>query len=228
MPGLARAGRVGLAGRRGRCGRHRRDRARPVVGRGRLGPSDDIGTHIILKNEEGLFLGVEGGLTSGDPFTCNYYKIAFGGWARTTDAVSIDGRVRDDNGGIYLIGERTLHDNGCGRVVGAFFQTGLARADRNQIHQYIGVGFNVLGLFSFRPDDTFGLAVAHARNGSDFREQPGNAQTERHETAIEITYRAQMPRGVVVQPNMQYVINPSMNPNIDNANVVGVRVEFPF
>ena len=47
-----------------------------------------------------------------------------------------------------------------------------------------------------------------------------------HETAIELTYSAQLTDNFRIQPDIQYIINPGTDPSLKNALVVGVRFEF--
>ena len=46
-----------------------------------------------------------------------------------------------------------------------------------------------------------------------------------NEKIFELTYRAQMTQGFAVQPAIQYVVNPGLNPRVSDALVAGVRFE---
>jgi carbohydrate-selective porin OprB len=48
------------------------------------------------------------------------------------------------------------------------------------------------------------------------------------EIAIEAAYRAEILPGLILQPDLQYIINPSMDPKLDNALQVGLRLEMSF
>jgi porin len=79
--------------------------------------------------------------------------------------------------------------------------------------------------FGPRSGDHLGIAVASARAGDpyrDFLEQQG-AGAERHETTWELTYQAQINERLVIQPDIQYVQNPSASSGLDNAWVFGLR-----
>ena len=51
---------------------------------------------------------------------------------------------------------------------------------------------------------------------------------EHTETAIEFTYRAEICPWLILQPDVQYIINPSMDPSLKNALQIGVRLEWIF
>ncbi|MDY6947997.1 MAG: carbohydrate porin, partial [Pseudomonadota bacterium] len=48
---------------------------------------------------------------------------------------------------------------------------------------------------------------------------------ERHESAIELTYRVQARSWLALQPDLQYIINPGTDPALEDAWVVGLRFE---
>jgi porin len=110
-------------------------------------------------------------------------------------------------------------------------QFGYADENRNQLAYYWGAGLRYVGLIPGRERDEVGVAVASAWNGSEFVRFSEDVQmtpVERTETVIEAAYRAEIAAGLIVQPDLQYVINPSMDPEIDNALQVGLRLEISF
>ena len=82
---------------------------------------------------------------------------------------------------------------------------------------------NWTGPLPSRPEDVAGFAVAHARNGDDFRQ--ANPGLERAETTLEWTYLIPATPWLSVQPDVQYVVDPGMDPTLDNAVIVGFRVQ---
>lgn len=54
------------------------------------------------------------------------------------------------------------------------------------------------------------------------------APAARSETAIELTYLAQVHKQFVVQPNLQYVIRPGTDPNIRNSISFQLRFEIAY
>ena len=78
------------------------------------------------------------------------------------------------------------------------------------------------GFVPQRPDDQIGVSVAMARCGADFR-AANNAQS--HETAIEFTYVLPIADRLQIQPDFQYILNPGADPDLENALVLGIRLE---
>ena len=188
-------------------------------------PENPHGTHIILRRSDGLFYGVEVGLTPPEAQdTARHYKLAVGAWYHTTDFEDFKGRRRSHNSGIYALGEVSLlPEADPTQGLGGFTQVGYASSDRNQIALYLGGGLTYTGLFPCRQSDVLGLAVAHARNSDAFlRVQP---EMKRAETVLELTYRARLLPWLHLQPNLQYIINPGTSPTLDNALVFALRVE---
>jgi porin len=187
-------------------------------------PNNPRGTRIRFESGDGLFWGSEVGVTEGESDGAGYYKVALGGWLHTAKFEDFNGESRDRNQGLYLIAERSLlREEDDKQGLGVFFQSGFADASRNQIARYFGGGFAYTGLIDGREQDTVSFGFASAVNSSSFRS--ANPGLERTETALEANYRANLLPYLAVQPDFQYVINPGTDPELDNAVVVGVRVE---
>ena len=102
-----------------------------------------------------------------------------------------------ENYGFYLAGDTHLHTDANGRTLSTFAQASVSPKAKNENHYYLGGGLCYSGLISQLTDDHLGLAVAHA------------GFTGSSETAIELTYRAGITGNFFIQPNLQYVVNPS-------------------
>lgn len=187
---------------------------------------------IILREEDGVFASAETGLTAGQPGEKGYYKVGAGTWLHTAEVENFDGEPNDKNHGVYVIAEKTLYaENAEGQGLGGFFQFGWADDDWNQISRYWGVGLNYTGLIPGRDHDGAGLFVGSARNGDKFmkfQEEVELAPVEHTETAVELTYRAEVRPWLFVQPDLQYIMNPGMDPEVKNAFQVGTRIEVVF
>jgi porin len=183
-------------------------------------PNDPYGTHISFNYGDGVFAIAEAGLL-GDK--ANYYKLGVGGWHHTANIVDLNGRPRDDNSGIYALGETDLWRAEDGRGVGVFTQLGFADGDRNQLATYVGAGLTWTGPCPQRPTDVAGLAIAHARNGDHFKRL--NPTVERAETTLEASYLVTPTPWLTLQPDLQYIINPGTDSHLDNALILGVRVQ---
>ncbi len=153
-----------------------------------------------------------------------------GAWGYTSE---FDPLLGDDkvgnNWGTYGLLEGPLyqepgHD---GQGLSAFVRAGFADDRINQFSHYLGGGVVYTGPFRTRDDDQIGLAVAAAGNGDNFKRATGldGGRAEDYETAIELTYRAQLTEWLALQPDIRYIIDPGAVGGLRNALAVGLRVE---
>ena len=100
----------------------------------------------------------------------------------------------------------------------------------DRIGTYIGAGLVASGLLPDRPDDELGIAMAMARNGSGYitAQQQAELPVSPAETAIELSYLAQITPWLAAQPDIQYVISPDTDPRRRNATVAQLRFELSF
>ncbi len=179
-------------------------------------PDDPRGTHIILDGDDGIFYALEGGIQNDQ----THSKLAIGGWYRTTNFESeFSGRAYSDNSGLYLIGETDLTDHWAG-----FFQLGDTDKDRNQIGWYAGAGFVYSALMM--EDDLFGIGLAYARNSDEYVDL--NPSADDHEMALECTYVFSPKDWLTLQPGVQFIKNPGMNPALDDALAFSLRAYIVF
>jgi porin len=179
-------------------------------------PDDPQGTHIILDDDDGIFYALEGGIQNDQ----THSKLAIGGWYRTTNFESeFSGRTYNDNSGLYLIGETDLTDHWAG-----FFQLGNTDKDRNQIGWYGGVGFVYSALMT--EDDLFGIGMAYARNSEEYVDL--NPSADEFEMALEFTYKFHPNPWLTVQPGLQFIKNPGMDPDLDDAVALSLRAYMSF
>jgi porin len=161
-------------------------------------------------------------------------KVAIGSWyytARFPDLVDTlangEPVQRHGSPGAYVIADQTLWraPRGGPGLLTAYIQVGLGDPRVNQIGSYGGGGFTLTAPFPKRAQDELGLAVAAARNGSHFvRAQSAGSLTAPNETALELTYFAQLAAWIAVQPDVQYVINPGGAGALSNALVLTLQL----
>jgi porin len=111
-----------------------------------------------------------------------------------------------------------------------YLRVGVANEDASRLQTYVGAGIvHAGGLLADREDEV-GFAIAHARNGGTYRDvmQVAGVATTAAETAVELTWRVPLREHVVLQPDLQYVIDPDPDPGIDDAFVAMLRVEVAF
>jgi carbohydrate-selective porin OprB len=117
--------------------------------------------------------------------------------------VHLDGRYklgayyhsRDKNYGFHLSADRRVGDR-----VGLFGQLVLSPKSINENNYYIGAGANFAGVFSREQRDAAGIAMAHAGL---------HRARHRHETAVELYYKYLFSDNIALQPDVQWILNPS-------------------
>jgi porin len=191
------------------------------------------GTHIHLDRGDGLFLAAEvGHVRAADADANGYRKWALGTWRYTTAmkenaaGAAISPR---ENRGIYALVESAIWHEADAPEQGlaGFLRYGVADKRVNQLDAYVGGGLVYTGLFRGRDDDQFGIAVARAMNANRFRREMAlqGAPVGSGETAVEMNYRVQITPWLVLQPDYQYIIDPSADAAIDDAHVMMLRLE---
>lgn len=164
-------------------------------------------------------------------------KFAIGAWHYTgtfRDLSRVDSKGRplqhEGSSGAYVLIDRTLFRspaNPKARLSG-FLQYGVGDGRINQFDSFVAAGLTASGFMTSRPDDTFGIALTSARNGSHYIDSL-NMQaipTTTAETSIEATYLLQVNPRLAIQPDIQYVIHPGTNPTRANATVVQVHFQW--
>lgn len=166
-------------------------------------------------------------------------KVAVGGWYYTAtfeDLNNVDSHGKPlqhrGNGGVYALADAALvrSESGPRRRLAGFVEAGLGDGRVNRFGSYLGVGLVGTGLLSVRSTDELGLAVAIARNGSGYLDQRARlgGGTSTSETAIEVTYLAQIASWLAIQPDFQYVIHPNTEFTLRNGRAFQLRFEATF
>ncbi len=149
----------------------------------------------------------------------------FGGWYHSSDFEEVgddaDTDVFAGNHGFYLAFDQMLYheQNDSDQGLGTFFQFGWAPENRNEIDRYFGIGLSYVGLLTGRDEDITGIGLAQALWSNRMDDVT-------RETAIELFYKAQLTEFMSIQPDIQYIANPSGNG--DDALAFGVRFEIVF
>lgn len=114
--------------------------------------------------------------------------------------------------------------------LGWFGRIAFTKEDRNFVNFYFDTGLTYKGLISTRDEDTLGVAFAYAQLGNTAQ----NALIEKGsigvgaEMVLEVTYQCQVTPWLVVQPDLQYIINPGGTQDLGDALVIGGRVSIIF
>ncbi len=185
---------------------------------------------VRLSRDEGALL-----IGEADYTPPSLHKLAFGLWSytgrfeRVNAVASGDARSGHGNRGAYAMIDAPLGGLGGARIDGVL-RAGLASARFNAVRTYVGAALVASNLVPGRPDDGIGIAVAHARTGSQFREQLrfDGGEPTRGETIVELTWRAPLAPWFAVVPGVQWVDSPGADRSLRNALVAGFRFEMSF
>lgn len=128
--------------------------------------------------------------------------------------------VNSKNYGFYLVSDNILWKRGSEKQIASFIQLSLSPYQVNENWYYMGAGLNFRGFLPGCKDNYFGFAIARA--GLRNREPS-------HETVIEVTYKLLFYDRFFVQPDFQYIINPSgRNMNMKNSFACLFRAGIEF
>jgi porin len=161
-------------------------------------------------------------------------KIMAGAWGytgkfETQNEVNADDTPRQVYGSVggYVGGATRLYTQEGKRGLDGFANIGFADPVVNQIDRSVNMGLTYTGLLDARPNDKLGLAMTIAGAGDPYRKAQtaeGNA-TDHYETNFELTYRAPITSWLTIQPDVQYWINPGLDPTKKDDFLVGVHFE---
>lgn len=171
----------------------------------------------------------DGALLVGEvEYAAEGFRAAAGYWRYTARFEGLEtGLPRRGNDGLYALVEGDLYEDpeDPRRGLALFARAGWGSAGINDFKHAFAAGGVYTGALPSRPEDKLGLAVAWVEAGAPYRR---TAASDKREVAIELTYRAEISENLAIQPDLQYVINPGLAPELDNAFVVGLRLELAW
>jgi porin len=147
-------------------------------------------------------------------------------------------KTREGRWGAYLIVNQTIYrfrpQSGRSLRIGGL--TGMGDPETARFGYFASGGGLLRGTFSHRDDDFLAMAVAYVRTNprlTEFQEdrdvvKPGSVGIQTYESIVEIDYGARITPWLLLQPNLQYVLNPGGTGNIPNAFVLGIHTDVKF
>ncbi len=165
------------------------------------------------------------------------YKL--GTWHHTADFADqrFPRLMHHGNWGVYGIADQMVW-RGAASSLNLFVRAGVSPSDRNLISSYIDGGFGIRGPLTFRPDDVLTFGVAYQKISPDAAaadRAAGLPIVRSEEIVFELSYQAQLAPWWIIQPDVQYIVNPGghvAGPNpgvaVKNAAIVGMRSTIKF
>ena len=147
--------------------------------------------------------------------------IKLGVWNHTISTAS---HASSNNYGFYINTDFKLYSESGNSEQGlsAFSQLGFVPKDINLVHWYASLGFSYKGLLKKRDDDVIGFAANLLTfNRNHFYEN--TSIPYRDEANLELFYKINLGSHIVLQPDIQYIINPATNIAYKNALVGSLR-----
>jgi len=195
------------------------------------------GTKILLNKKDGILSISELQYHSNSEiFAEGFFKYSLGAWFYTEkfenfeSSFLLNGEIKKSgNFGVYASGEKKIisENNNVRQGLSAFLRIGFANKNVNQISSYYGGGINYIGLFPGRDNEILGLVFAVSNNSSKFMssviEEYQFVIDNEHEYIFEFTYTLNIFDYLIVQPDLQYVINPVFS-SISHSLLFGIRI----
>jgi porin len=200
------------------------------------------GIRFALNNNSGMLVMSEAGYllnqSPNDRGLQGTYRV--GSFVHTDNGTTFDSQAQSANGtgdlqsagtgyGIYGVVDQQIYTHG-EKAVSLFVRSGGAPSNTNFVDYYVDGGFNFTGFIPGRFNDVAGIAVARSHVSNDFSNSqidqgnPGSTA----ETVLEATYKCQVAPWWSIQPDFQYIVNPSGVDGSHNAVVVGLRTSVAF
>lgn len=164
-----------------------------------------------LKRSDGLLL-----ISETDWQLTKSSRLEGGLWGYTAAQFGPSGAKAHDRGS-YLAYEAPL--GGLPRL-NFWLRAGVANRDAQAVAGYLGAGVVQQGTIAGRPNDRFGVAIAHAIIGEPAVRTLGLHHAE---TSVEVTYQVKLSQRFVIQPDVDYVHHPAAVAHARDSVGLGLR-----
>jgi porin len=180
-------------------------------------PEDEVtnkyGAKWDIKSEEGInILGELHYTLKSEDLQTGKYKIGY--WHHTAKFKGVADTTKEYRGdfGIYLLADQMIFSEHSDQKqgLGAFFMFGISSKQQNTVNYGIGGGLCYTGLFKGHDKDVLGLGITNASINPDLVKAN---DIEKSENTIELVYVAKINDRFTLQPDIQYIINPSGTKN---------------
>ena len=181
------------------------------------------GLHFELGNGQGTIVMAEVGYRWNTENDNNLPGIAkLGTWHHSGNFDDFSGgSAHDGTQGVYASVEQMVYREYGDQGLGLFARAGFAPEDRNEVEHSFQIGASYIGLLPGRDIDLFALGLSHASVSGDL---PGRTT----ETVVEAAYEYVMSDDFTIQPSVQWVRDPGATEELNDAVVLGLRVNLSF
>lgn len=182
-------------------------------------PNNPNGTQIILNRNDGVLAIQE------LQFVTDEYNFSFGSWIYSKEVgIYLVKNKFENDFGFYFSAEKfdlISNDN-----IDGFFRIGTANKSANPVDFYFGIGLRLNEVFSKMNMKDLGIACAVSHNSVDFRRLMAKemVRMKEYEVNLEFTYKIGIFDFLEIQPDFQYIINPTYCTIGKNQFVIGMRV----
>ena len=163
-------------------------------------------------------------------------RLAMGAWYYTKEFELIDDQTLDVNpartarsAGAYALADIPVwSDSGdSGRKLDSFARMGIASDAVNAFGASAQFGAILRQPFTADAEESLGIAVTTAQTSTAWRhaQRELGGRPAHAETAIELTYRRAILPWLTVQPDIQYIFDPGADGSLEDALVLGLRIE---
>lgn len=201
-----------------------------------------FGTKILLEKKDGFLYTTEINLICPvQNQEIEYYKYAVGFWYYSSEFEKLMTKENNENSlmqlgnyGFYLFAEKFIYpeDIHSEQGLSGFFRLGYADNKVNKVDGYFGTGINYVGLIPGRNEDIFGLGISIVHISSYFQKLTQYIEHNKiiadYEYICELTYKFSLFDYLTFQPDLQYIINPTLSHFNNNTIVFGSRFNILF
>jgi porin len=165
-------------------------------------------------------------------------NLKFGGYynggTHQTFATTPNRQSEKESGlyGLYILGDQVLlrwGDPGQDRHLGAFGALTAAPDQRvNKVPYFFDTGIVAYGPLHKRSKDFVGFAIVYGSFSRDLRReeviQPTSIGPQHFEMALELNYGWTVRPGLLVQPDVQYLVHPNGSQRLPNSVAFGLNI----
>lgn len=195
------------------------------IATGRRGPRTFFSDHL---SDDYFWIGEAGYSWENLTASMGDGRLAVGAWYHSGIFTQFDGNTENGTEGFYVLFEQQIwsenpdiedDDQGMNFMI----QYGYADEDVSEVAHHLGAGLIAVGPLAGRDNDSAGLYVSFV----DLSDANGAGFTD-DETALELYYKYQLTPYASIKPDIQYIINPSGDSNVDDVLIGMLRFEVTF